>query len=285
MSKTIDFDFVLFCDKSFSQMKSSYDFCFTNKTFQPNRVHQTLCRFNVFYDVLFFVASKTNKSESQNLFVKQILASCKLLEKEKEWAYPEKNLNDERSFSAINSLYTVIDTYNDIIKLSSEGFKDLFSIDIVDLLENISSNNYYSYAYPDNYYSENKAHASIQMLTAFCSSINNFLDCLKTDDADLNVILTQIKKEMTQCHHYLNEAYPDNSFRKELGHQSLKKYIENWKELKTNNIPLLKTYFNTQNIFSDYQKTISEQSVNDLIIPSTESEERKPLIKKIKSML
>ena len=165
MSNTIEFDFVKFCDKLFSQMESTYNFCFPEQTFQNDRSHQTLCRFHVFYDNLIFISENIHKVESQNLFVKQIIASCHLMEKEKEWAYPDGKINDSRTFSAINSLFTVIDTYRNIIKLSTENFKDLFSIDIIHFLENISSNNYYSYAYPDNYYREGKAHASIQMLT------------------------------------------------------------------------------------------------------------------------
>lgn len=285
MSNTIDFDFSLFCDKMFSQMQSSYSFCFVDNTFKSERAHPTFCRFNVFYDLIKFTLSHTNQQENQKIFTQQVFSLCELLNKEKEWAYPEKSLSDTRSFATLHSLETVLESYK-IIKLSTKNFTDSFSIQITDFLENVSCNVYYSYAYPDNYYSEPKSHPSFQMLKAFCTSFSHFIDCIKTDDDDLKVIINNIKKDINKCSDFLDKAYPNNSFSNSLGHKSLEAFIGHWKKLKTDNIPLLNNYFNTKTILNDYQKTVSNKTIESIAnVDVTEIEEPKPIIKKIKSML
>ena len=56
----------------------------------------------------------------------------------------------------------------------------------------------------------------------------------------------------------------DNSFSNSLGHKSLEAFIGHWKKLKTDNIPLLNNYFNTKNIFNDYQKTLSNKTIESI---------------------
>ena len=103
------------------------------------------------------------------------------------------------------------------------------------------------------------------MLKAFCTSFSHFIDCLKTDDDDLKVIINNIKKDINKCGDFLDKAYPNNSFSNSLGHKSLEAFIGHWKKLKADNIPLLNNYFNTKNILNDYVKhALSFISKNNL---------------------
>ena len=70
------------------------------------------------------------------------------------------------------------------------------------------------------------------MLKAFCTSLSHFIDCLKTDDADLKIIINNLKKDLSKCSDSLDNAYPNNSFVNSLGHKSLESFINHWKTLQ-----------------------------------------------------
>lgn len=300
MNKNLSFD-VLYClDKIYGRMKDNYNFAYPNDNFDSNRAHQVLCRFGVFHASLITIFSKENmipSNELENVFFQQIQANAKIISFDKEWAYPQNTLSDNRAPSALNCIESSLKNYRSaIVLLGKHCFNNSKAqFNLLNFIENLSCSHFYNYAYPDNNYSEGKAHPAFQMLLTLSENVLFVIDSIQTNDEDLQKILQTSKEKMEETKSHLTNAYPNNSFNKNVGHQCLTKFINSWKNFKEFSVTSLKTYFEKQAIIQEYeaklnlhaekaQVTFNKPEIVEEVV-GTVPEMTTSVVRKVKSLL
>lgn len=304
MNKILPLNIMSCLDKIYERMNDNYNFAYPNGSFEQTRAHQVLCRFGTFHATLTTLFDKDYmiaSDEVEKVFFNQMMQHAKIIGYDKEWAYPNGSLSDNRAPSVLNCIETSMKNYRNSIKLLGHYcFADKkANFDLVGFLENVSCLNAYNYAYPNNYYNEDKAHAAIQMLLTITENVMYIVDSVVSNNPEVKIILSTYYNKLESAKQTLLKAYPSNQFNKELGHACLSKFIETWKIAKEVCVPQLKTYFEKQEIIADYEAKLNQQkSSGDIYTPDhnvetsltldkqPEVEEPSiPVVKKIKSML
>lgn len=303
MNKTLNLNVMSCLDKIYERMNDNYNFAYPNGSFDQNRAHQVLCRFGTFHATLTTLFDKDYmiaSNEVEKVFFQQMVSHAKIIGFDKEWAYPNSSLSDSRAPSALNCIETSMKNYRSSIKLlGNYCFADKkATFDLIGFIENISCLNAYNYAYPNNYYNEDKAHAAIQMLLTITENIIYIVESIVPPNSEVHNIISTYSGKLDSAKKTLLKAYPNNQFNKELGHSCLSKFIETWKSAKEVCVPQLKTYFEKQELIADYEAKLHkntystdsytpEPTVETTVEPTPEVVEDTtiPVVKKIKSML
>lgn len=306
MNKTVNLNIMSCLDKIYGRMNDNYNFAYPNGNFDVNRAHQVLCRFSIFHTTLITLFDKENmiaSNEVEKVFFQQMMGNAKTIGFDKEWSYPNGNLSENRAPSSLNCIETSMKNYHSSIKLLGKHcFTDkTATFDLVHFIQNVSCLNAYNYAYPNNYYNEDKAHASIQMLLTITENVMFIVESVVAPNKEIETIITTYAGKMDSAKKTLLKAYSNNQFSKESGHACLNKFIEIWKNAKEVCVPQLKTYFEKQALIADYeaklqqQKTSSDNYHLDDILNKTpigkkdeevvEDEPVIPAVRKVKSLL
>lgn len=296
MNKTIPLDLFSSIDSIYERMGHNYSFAFPDNSFSQSRAHPVLSRFDVFSNFLKLVLKKdyvTTENSFQEVYLNQIVENVKIIIYDKDWAYPEGKLNENRGLAAINCIDSSLKNYKSSIKLLGEHClkNNVVSFDLIRFINDVSCLNYYKYAYPNNYYSEDKAHNTFQMLLALTDSLSLVLNTVITDDKELNDIISNVNDKLKESKKYLNQAYPDNNFDKSSGHECLSKFLKSWTSFKEFSLISLKNYFEKQELITDYENKLN--SLSQITVDHKEKNESEeqltntqlPVIKKIKSLL
>lgn len=262
MNKNFSFDVMTCLDKIYGRMKDNYSFAYPDDNFSSDRAHQVLCRFGVFYTSLNTIFSKTYiipDNEVENIFFQQVVANAKIIGFDKEWAYPNETLSLSRAPSALNCIESSLKNYRSSISLlGNYCFREKQAqFNLLNFIENLSCTHFYNYAYPNDLYSGETAHPAFQMLLTFTENIIFVIQSIKTDDDEIKKILTNSSQKITNAKENLLTAYPNNSFRKEIGHQCLSKFIASWKNFKESSVTELKNYFEKQAIIEEYESKLN----------------------------
>ena len=195
MNKNFDLNIMSCLDKIYDRMNDNYNFAYPNGSFEATRAHQVLCRFGTFHATLITLFDKNYFiacNEVEKVFVKQMYNHSKIVNFDKEWAYPNGALSENRASGSLNCIETSMKNYRDSIKLlGNYCFADKkASFDLIGFIENISCLNAYNYAYPNNYYNEDKAHASIQMLLTIVENVVFIVDSIVAPNTEVKNIIT-----------------------------------------------------------------------------------------------
>lgn len=308
MTNTVPLAVLSCIDQIYGRMQDNYKFAYPNDNFDTTRGHQVFCRFSMFCNFIHTLLNKDNVDTDnavESIYFQQVLANTNIISSDKEWAYPSNNLSASRSSTALNCIESSIRNYVSAIKVLGEHCFNNKTVDfnLINFIEKVSVSNAYNYAYPNNHYDEEKAHASFQMLLTISECTIISLSSIKTNQEELQNILTTSIEKVQFCKDVLSKAYPNNSFNKSVGHQCLTQFINSWKSFKEISLTSFKTHFEKQNIIKEYEAKLKEHNIVSQVAETPDMEKEAiekpieeigtqsvdslnmPVVKKIKSLL
>lgn len=299
MNKNVSLDIFGYTNSLYHRMKKNYDFAFSNNTLERGRVHPILCRFGVFHNNFKLVFSEESifpTDPLHSIFFQQVMGNVNIIYSDKEWCYPNNQINLERAHSSLSSIETSLGNYQKSISLLGKYcLQDkTVEFDLIHFLKNISCLSYYNYAYPNDHYSEPNAHPSFQMLLSLVTNVDSIISFVKTSDVQLQEIITTMHDKLTIITDNLNVVYPNNNFNNSLGHTSLSKFLHSWTNFKETSLNSLSNYFDRKNLIMNYENQLKNQgvintpSVDTVTIAEvekTEDVDTPSVVKKFKSLL
>lgn len=306
MNKTLNINIMSCLDKIYERMNDNYNFAYPNGNFELNRAHPVLCRFSVFHATLITLFDKDNLiacNELEKIFFQQVIGNAKTIAFDKEWSYPNGSFSENRAPSSLNCIETSMKNYRSAIKLlGNHCFSDKkANFDLVHFVKNISCLTAYNYAYPNNYYSEDKAHAAIQMLLTITENVIHIVNSVVAPDKEVDNIISNYSTKLESAKQTLLKSYPNNQFNSQYGHACLNQFIETWKNAKEVCVPQLTTYFEKQALIADYEAKLQQQKHSgdnyhlDVILNKTPIDKKEevvvvdepvvPVVRKVKSLL
>lgn len=310
MNHTLPLDILSCIDLIYGRMQNNYSFAFIDNKFEEQRAHPILCRFTVFNNNIKSILSKEvviSPEPLQDIYFKQVIENLSIIQRYKEWAYPNNSLNNDRIYTSLNCIESSIKNYNGAIKLlGNYCLNDKYvDFNLMHFVSNISCSIYFNYAYPDEHYSESKSHPTFQMLLTLTENISYVVNSLKTEDVELQSIISTMTEKLKISQQILIKAYPDNKFKNSIGHSCLSQFMTSWLSFKESSLTSLKNHFEKKQLIKDYEAKLdihnelidkTKEKSYDLtsnLITNTQSfvespelpQVSLPIVKKIKSLL
>lgn len=274
-NSNISFDIHHFINSTYNLFNDEIKFAFPNDNLNINRGHQTFLRMYTLSRFLqkFFNPSYFQINELETIFIQKILGNILSIEEHLDFSYPKpKEVFDSSrclsSFSAINAIilnYARSDKLLNNYCFNKNEEKKFISFDLFSMINSFDCEREYLYAFPknnlDREYNIKRPHLSCQMLLMFGQIFNLFLKNIYTTNDELQSIIEVMIKKMNGNIKTILSAYKktDSLYKKNLESHVVENFYNNWKKIKSENIPQLKNYLefpskNNQDVYSIDQK-------------------------------
>jgi hypothetical protein len=232
----VKIDMLAFAIKILNRVHESHSFCYPDNYLDKERVHPQLMKIDSYCNNYKKVIGLADNSPD-NPIAKYIDELCTLIVKEKKWAYPDNYFDAERAHATmckIQSLFNGFKASNSTLinyLLKENPSLRYVTVDVESALDIVGIRKSYEYAYPDNQYDKNRAHASLQKLQGDVSVLTDILDSMMVEEIenkDTLLSLKRISPAVETLRKNLKEAYPNGYFDQEGGHAVLSKFIKNY---------------------------------------------------------
>lgn len=229
------------------RMNDQYQWAFPNHSLDKSRGHPTLCRIGTYARRLLNLCSPDalpQKDELQSIFLQQAAANAKVILDDKEWAYPDNSLSENRIASTLHCVQTSLKNFDEaILILGKAAYPEPASYDLLRHFYNNEVQKQYEYAYPDDHFSAGRGHACAQMLMSAVDCEAALIKRVLPGDEALAALLKELSAHLDKQSAALKKVYPNNNYDEHGCHAQLSSFIRSWKDYRDAGRSGLRAYY------------------------------------------